>query len=318
MPTSVIHLFKPGTHTAMSGAQLDFSESDLAAMVAAYDINKHEAPICIGHPKDDAPAYGWVQGLRMAADGPEAIPHQVNADFAELHKSGAFKKISASFYPPASPHNPVPGVYYLRHVAFLGAQPPAIKGLRAPRLDFAELDDCVCIEFAEPDPLPQPEDNPVNQEELDALKAQNQELQAKLDAFMADKAKAEAARIEEKNTEFAEKLASETRLSSEAVPVVAAALSALQANEKLNFGEGDAAKPLHQALADALAAMPARVEFGEAATKDKAAAQAPAEEALSYAEGTAPESIELDKKIRAYMKANQVSYTKAAYAVANQ
>ena len=130
MPAPVIHLFKPGTHIDMGGQQISFSESDMQASVDAYDPALHEAPLCIGHPKDDAPAYGWVQSMHMAADGPEAIPHQVNADFAEMHKSGAFKKVSASFYTPNNPHNPVPGVYYLRHVAFLGAQPPAIKGLR--------------------------------------------------------------------------------------------------------------------------------------------------------------------------------------------
>ncbi len=41
----------------------------------------------------------------------------------------------------------MPGVYYLRHVGFLGAQPPAIKGL-AP-VEFADDADAVTIEFGE-------------------------------------------------------------------------------------------------------------------------------------------------------------------------
>ncbi|WP_275100142.1 peptidase [Sedimenticola hydrogenitrophicus] len=61
---------------------------------------------------------------------------------------GRFKKVSASFYPPTHPANPVPGVYYLRHVGFLGAQPPAVKGLKA--VEFAdEADGIVTIEFGE-------------------------------------------------------------------------------------------------------------------------------------------------------------------------
>ncbi len=46
-------------------------------------------------------------------------------------KAGRFKSRSASFYHPDNPNNPKPGVYYLRHVGFLGAQPPAVKGLKA-------------------------------------------------------------------------------------------------------------------------------------------------------------------------------------------
>lgn len=140
-----IQIFKAGRHTAMSGAALEFSESDLAACAAAYDPAKHEAPIVVGHPKSDGPAYGWVKSLAFA-DGLEAEPHQVNPEFAELVNGGAFKKVSASFYTPDSPQNPVPGVYYLRHVGFLGAQPPAVKGLRNP--EFAEGEEGV-VEFAD-------------------------------------------------------------------------------------------------------------------------------------------------------------------------
>lgn len=142
-----LHIFKAGRHTAMSGARLAFSESDLAASAAAYDPALHEAPLVIGHPKHDMPAYGWVKAVSFS-DGDEfqdaslfAVPAQVNADFADMVAAGAFKKISASFYPPNAPSNPVPGVYYLRHVGFLGAQPPAIKGLA--QVAFADNNDYV-------------------------------------------------------------------------------------------------------------------------------------------------------------------------------
>ncbi|MEW9901040.1 peptidase, partial [Chitinivorax sp. PXF-14] len=146
MNSKPIHIFKVGTHTAMGGATLAFSEADLAAAADAYDPALHEAPIVVGHPRHDNPAYGWIKGLAFAEGGLEASPHQVNPDFAELVASGAFKKVSASFYAPDSPQNPVPGVYYLRHVGFLGAQPPAVKGLRAP--EFADAEEGV-IEFAD-------------------------------------------------------------------------------------------------------------------------------------------------------------------------
>lgn len=145
-PMKPLHIFKPGKHVAMSGASLNFSESDLAATVRAYDPALHEAPLVIGHPKHDAPAAGWVKSLANSAQGLIAEPHQVAPEFAEQVASGAYKKISASFYHPDSPSNPVPGVYYLRHVGFLGAQPPAVKGLRP--IELAEGEEGV-VEFAD-------------------------------------------------------------------------------------------------------------------------------------------------------------------------
>jgi len=144
--TKPLHIFKPGRQTAMSGVVLDFSESDLAASARAYDPALHEAPIVIGHPKHDAPAYGWVKSLAVGRDGLNADPHQVDADFAELVATGRYKKISASFYLPDAPNNPVPGVYYLRHVGFLGAQPPAVKGLK--QAEFADAEEGV-VEFGD-------------------------------------------------------------------------------------------------------------------------------------------------------------------------
>lgn len=141
-----IEIFRPGRHTAMAGQTLDFSEADLAATVAAYDPALSEAPIVVGHPRHDAPAYGWVRSLSIGAGGGiEADPHQVDPAFAEMVTAGRFKRVSASFYAPDAPANPKPGVYYLRHVGFLGAQPPAVKGLRTP--EFADGEAGV-VEFA--------------------------------------------------------------------------------------------------------------------------------------------------------------------------
>jgi len=141
-----LHIFKAGTQTAMSGASLNFTEADLTASAAAYDPAIHEAPIVVGHPKADAPAYGWVKSLSSNGSELFAEPSQVDAAFAELVEAGRFKKISASFYTPDASANPVPGVYYLRHVGFLGAQPPAVKGLK--QVEFGEADEGV-IEFAD-------------------------------------------------------------------------------------------------------------------------------------------------------------------------
>ena len=143
--TQPLHIFRAGRHTAMSGQSLEFSEAQVGAIAAAYDPALHEAPIVIGHPRADAPAYGWVKSLR--AEGAElfAEPDQVEPAFAEMVSAGRFKKISASFYPPKAAANPAPGSYYLKHVGFLGAQPPAIKGLKPA--EFAEDGEAVTLEL---------------------------------------------------------------------------------------------------------------------------------------------------------------------------
>lgn len=153
-----LEIFKAGKQTSASGEEISFSEDALRASVEAYDPAKHEAPIVVGHPKDNAPAYGWIRSMEYSEDGTlHAEADQVHEEFAELVKAGRFKKRSASFYKPDSPSNPVPGTYYLRHVGFLGAAPPAVKGLadaefqegRVPdAVEFSDSADDV-IEFAD-------------------------------------------------------------------------------------------------------------------------------------------------------------------------
>lgn len=141
-----LQIFRVGKHVAANGKSIDFTEAQLKAAAEAYDPKLHEAPITIGHPKGNAPAYGWIGKLSFAEGNLEADPTQVDPQFAELVKEGKFKKVSASFYEPDAPQNPKPGVYYIRHLAFLGAQPPAVKGLRA--VDFSDSEKGV-LEFAD-------------------------------------------------------------------------------------------------------------------------------------------------------------------------
>ncbi|MEW3448045.1 peptidase [Pseudomonas aeruginosa] len=128
---------------------MEFTEAILQEIAATYDPALSETPLVIGHPKLNAPAYGWAKGLEVREGMLYAEPHQVVPEFAEAANRKMYKKRSASVYLPDSPGNPVPGKHYLRHIGFLGAVPPAIKGIPDAPFNFAEDDGALAIEFAE-------------------------------------------------------------------------------------------------------------------------------------------------------------------------
>jgi len=124
-----IHIFSPGTQTSAQGVTREFTKSDLKQVAESYNSSIHEAPIRIGHEDNDkVPAWGWVKGVKLKGEDLYA-----EVEFSPLMQdyvsNGLYKKVSASFYAPESKINPEPGQWSLRHVAMLGAQPPAVKGL---------------------------------------------------------------------------------------------------------------------------------------------------------------------------------------------
>ena len=355
----------------MSGQALSFTESDLQATVNAYDPARHEAPLVVGHPAHDTPAYGWVSALSFKDGGIDATPAQVNPDFAEMVAAGSFKKISASFYAPTSPSNPVPGVYYLRHVGFLGGAAPAVKGMRAPA--FAELEEGV-VTFSEWDDvtnaalwrnLREHLIGTVGQDKADAVipgymvaaleqGAQDEIKEAAAEAAVDTKATAEVAtpqftdpQLKESTVTPEEKAALEaenTRLKAELAAnkaaqihtanvafcdgaagvlpawraVAVATLDHLASQpDQVDFVDGDEKAPLADKFKAMLAALPAAVQFGEAATKARAAGVD--EKVVSF---TAPEGYAVDDasmllhaKATVYQKAHGGSFMDAVNAV---
>ncbi len=148
-----IHVFRAGTHTASNGRTITFSEAELRDIASVYNPALHEAPLVIGHPRTDDPAYGWVKRIEyVEGEGLYVEAHQVEPAFAELVRQGRYKKISISLYLPDAPDNPAPGHYYLRHVGFLGARAPAVKGLRP--VELSDAGGAVTIELGKDEPAP--------------------------------------------------------------------------------------------------------------------------------------------------------------------
>lgn len=124
-----IEIFRAGDYTKLGKRKV--TPEHLQRVVANYDPAYHEAPVCIGHPATDAPAYAWIGELALDGDMLLAKETQVDPMFAEMRAAGKFKKRSAAFYQDAN-GDPVG----LRHVGWLGAQPPVVKGLK--NLSFAD------------------------------------------------------------------------------------------------------------------------------------------------------------------------------------
>ena len=143
-----IAIFRAGTHRDEKGRSWTFSEGDVAAIAAGYDPAIHQAPHVLGHPKVDAPAWGWTKGLEVENGVLYETREQVDPAFAEAVDAGRYKFRSASFYEPNDPANPTPGSWHLKHVGWLGAQPPSVKGLGAA---FSEGDVSEGVTFGEAD-----------------------------------------------------------------------------------------------------------------------------------------------------------------------
>lgn len=187
-----VEIARTGTFTDSAGRPQTFTEQDLDAIARTYDPDRRDAPLCIGHPKDNAPAFGWVEKLKH--EGAKLF-----ATFA--HVPGEVKKLVAKKHYRHVSMSLMPDRVSLRHVALLGAAQPAIDGLRAVELN--DGGDAITVEFAaeggEGDDMTVEElQRQVGQlqAQLEALKTENTDLKKKADTHKQDKDKAEAAKTD--------------------------------------------------------------------------------------------------------------------------
>jgi len=131
-----VEVFRAGDY----GEKGNYTESDVDEIARGYNSAIHEAPVTVDH-KQEGPAYGWVKRLRAAGARLFAMLGDLNAEFKETVKAGAYKKISVEIYKKFKET----GKPYLRAVTFLGAQVPEIKGLSPVR--FADGEGFIMIEY---------------------------------------------------------------------------------------------------------------------------------------------------------------------------
>lgn len=310
-----IHALKAGNWQSMGGA-VSISLFDLAHIAETYNPAVHEAPVVIGHPATDDPAFGWVRSAELQPDG-----LWLNADLlpemADLVERNLYKKVSVSLYQPDAPANPVPGGYSIKHLGFLGAQPPAVKGLQGVVLN-SESDQTITIEFEEARMGDENKDPAVALAEKQASLAQEQQAlnQKKTEIDLAEQNLTKREK-ELRQKEWGIELDAHIqagRLLPKDKPAVLAFMESMN-GQSFDFGEGE--KPLLEKFKSFLGGLPAQVNLSEIASAEKAATP-PAAVQFSAPAGyeVDTQSLALHQKAKEWMSKNPGKlYTEAIRAI---
>ena len=141
---SWVEAFRAGTHTDADGISRKWEPKDIDTIAQQYNAataesnpNRHIAPVVIGHPKDNSPAFGWIEKAKSTGGKLMLKMKELQPEFVEALKKGLYKTRSISLYPDLN----------IRHIGFLGGAAPAVKGLGP--FKFNEEDKALTYEFAE-------------------------------------------------------------------------------------------------------------------------------------------------------------------------
>lgn len=176
-----INIARAGTWTASSGERVNLTVQDFQEAADGYDPSVQEAPLVIGHPKDNQPAYGWISGLRRTGDVLQARVSRLTDGVREMVENANYRYVSPSF-------NRTGGRFSLRHVGLLGAVPPAIKGLGPVALAAEDEGVTVAFDFGEPQPSGGSMTIEELQRKLGEMEAKYETLSQELETVKAENA----------------------------------------------------------------------------------------------------------------------------------
>ena len=120
-----IDVCRAGTWRDMQGCDVRLDEDRLDRIVDAHAV-ADPAPVVVGHPETDAPAYAWIDGLRRVGDRLQAKLRDIAPAFREAVEAGRYAGRSIALQGDT-----------LRHVGFLGGRAPAVSGLVPTRFASA-------------------------------------------------------------------------------------------------------------------------------------------------------------------------------------
>lgn len=123
-----IAAFKVGTWTSAEGRTIDYTEEDIDAIVDLYnnqdESDKRTAPVVVGHPETDSPAYGWIEAAKREGDVLWLKLVDMKDEFMQWVEDGHYRERSISLY----------ANNLIKHLGFLGGVPPAVPGLPPVKL----------------------------------------------------------------------------------------------------------------------------------------------------------------------------------------
>jgi len=134
-----MEIFRAGKQTDAAGNEKVWTEDDLDKIIAKSTEMKEDVPATLGHPKDNAPAFGWFKCKDLFRKGKVLFAKMtdITKEFGEALERKNFKNRSIALRPDFS----------LRHIAFLGGAMPAVKGMA--ELKFKEDEEYITIDFTE-------------------------------------------------------------------------------------------------------------------------------------------------------------------------
>lgn len=185
----------------------EITEKDLADAVETFEARR---PVGIGHDamhKDDAPKFGDVRSVNLSNDGKTLTGEvEFSEELDTLYRDGKYDGWSVSL-----PKRAKDGKAYLHHLAFLGATPPKIPGLKELHsFRFSDGDKVSSFEFSGKLKEIDGEEVNMSEEEVKALKEKAERLEKELAAC-----KAENEKLAEEKKELEEKLKSSSDSSGE-------------------------------------------------------------------------------------------------------
>lgn len=166
------NILKTGKFTDSKGNEHEFTREKLDKICENFEKVHKNVPICVGHPVSGAPAYGWLDKVKRVGDDLYCTFKDVQKEFAEAVNKGLFKNRSISLDKDLN----------IRHLAFLGAQAPAVKGLEdfcfeadenAADIEFSDFADAETLDMLfgkTPEPAAKTPEPEKTDDELEKVK----------------------------------------------------------------------------------------------------------------------------------------------------
>lgn len=251
-----IEIFRTGTHKPMKGEARAFSESDLDSIVEKN--TGRQVPLVIGHPKMEDPAYGWASSFAREGEVLFAeVDDNIDPEFEQLVNAGRYKNVSIHLNKDNT----------IRHIGFLGAVPPAVKGLKP--VQFADDLEGECFGELEeevppaPDPAPDPEPEPEPEPTKgDPTLTRIQELEKQVNDLLKEKEEKLAADKKAEFAQFADELVSQGRVKQDMKARIVEVMEQLHQDDSGAMKFSDSEPAGVTAFRELLKALPKMVEPG--------------------------------------------------------